>query len=93
MAALDLLGRRWALRILWELGDEPLGVRELRRRCDDASPDVLYRRLRELQDAGLLAQDTQLRYGCTPLGASLAEAIAPLDRWANTWARKTAPIR
>lgn len=89
MAALDLLGRRWALRIMWELGDETLGVRELRRRCDDASPDVLYRRLRELQDAQLVEQDGELRYRTTKLGASLGTAIAPLDRWATAWARKT----
>ena len=45
MAALDLLGRRWALRVLWELRDGPLGARALRERCDDMSPSVLYERL------------------------------------------------
>jgi len=45
MAALDLLGRRWALRILWELTDGPRGARELRQRCDAMSPSVLYQRL------------------------------------------------
>ena len=34
MAALDLLGRRWALRVLWELRGGPLSFRELRARCD-----------------------------------------------------------
>ncbi len=48
MAALDLLGRRWALRILWELTDGPRGARELRQRCDAMSPSVLYQRLAEL---------------------------------------------
>ncbi|MFF6956235.1 winged helix-turn-helix transcriptional regulator [Streptomyces sp. NPDC008317] len=86
MAALDLLGRRWALRILWELRDGPVGARDLRERCDAMSPSVLYQRLRELAAAGLLAQGDQGRYGLTPLGAGLAEAIAPLDRWSRTWA-------
>ena len=52
MAALDLLGRRWSLRMLWELRDGPLGARSLRERCDGMSPSVLYDRLGELTDLG-----------------------------------------
>jgi len=89
MAALDLLGRRWALRILWELGDGPLGARELRDRCDAMSPSVLYQRLAELTDARLVQQDADSRYRLTPVGASLSSAIKPLDRWAETWAAQT----
>jgi DNA-binding HxlR family transcriptional regulator len=87
MAALDLLGRRWTLRVLWELRDGPLGARELRRRCDDMSPSVLYARLTELKTAGLVAHDAGDDYVLTPLGASLHTAIAPLDQWAKQWAR------
>ena len=47
MALLDLLGRRWALRILWELRDETLTFRELRGACDTMSPTVLNQRLAE----------------------------------------------
>ena len=90
MAALDLLGRRWALRILWELADGPLGARELRQRCDTMSPSVLYQRLAELAEAQLISQDADSRYRLTPVGQELAAAIAPLDQWANTWARLTA---
>ena len=53
MAALDLLGRRWALRVLWELRDGAVGARALLDRCDGLSSSVLYTRLRELEDAGL----------------------------------------
>jgi len=90
MAALDLLGRRWALRILWELTDGPRGARELRQRCDAMSPSVLYQRLAELTEAQLITQDASNRYQLTPLGQALATAIAPLDQWARTWARQTA---
>ena len=86
MAALDLLGRRWTLRVLWELRLGPLGPRELRARCDSMSPSVLYQRLRELTEAGLVAKDEADRYALTPLGASLGEAIAPLERWSRDWA-------
>jgi DNA-binding HxlR family transcriptional regulator len=89
MAALDLLGRRWALRILWELREGPVGARNLRERCDAMSSSVLYQRLRELSDAGLLQRDAGDQYYLTSIGSSLAAAIAPLDEWANTWAAST----
>ena len=90
MAALDLLGRRWALRILWELTDGPRGARDLRQRCDAMSPSVLYQRLAELTEAQLISQDAGHRYRLTPMGQALGAAIAPLDQWAKAWARETA---
>jgi DNA-binding HxlR family transcriptional regulator len=88
MAALDLLGRRWALRILWELRDGPLGARALRGRCDDMSSSVLYERLDDLLHAGLIAQDDQLDYGLTPIGRELGKALEPLMQWSDRWARR-----
>jgi DNA-binding HxlR family transcriptional regulator len=87
MAVLDLLGRRWALRILWELRQRPLGARALRERCDAMSSSVLYERLSELTAAGLVSQDADSSYRMTELGASLAEALAPLEAWADRWAQ------
>lgn len=87
MAALDLLGRRWSLRILWELAGGPLGARALRARCDDMSTSVLYARLAELVEAGLVRTNADGAYELTPLGADLGQAIAPLDAWAQRWAR------
>ena len=87
MAALDLLGRRWALRILWELRHGPLGARALQARCDGMSSSVLYERLRELTEARLVRQDGTDAYLLTDLGASLGAALEPLDAWATKWAR------
>jgi len=86
MAALDLLGRRWALRILWELRDGPVGARALRERCDGMSPSVLYDRLSELTDAGLLSKNDGQRYELSEIGRALSAAIRPLDGWARRWA-------
>jgi DNA-binding HxlR family transcriptional regulator len=85
MAAMDLLGRRWALRILWELRHEPLGARALRSRCDQMSSSVLYERLGELTDAGLVSRDETGAYLLTGLGASLGSALEPLNAWAGRW--------
>jgi DNA-binding HxlR family transcriptional regulator len=87
MAAMDLLGKRWTLRVLWELGRGPLGARSLQAKCDDMSSSVLYERLRELGEAGLIAQDVNEAYELTELGASLQSALAPLDSWAKRWAK------
>ena len=89
MAALDLLGRRWALRVLWELRDGPVGARDLRERCDGMSSSVLYQRLRELSAASLIDRSVDDRYTLTATGQSLSAAIAPLDIWAGAWAATT----
>jgi DNA-binding HxlR family transcriptional regulator len=87
MAALDLLGRRWTLRILWELRHGSLGARKLRARCDNMSSSVLYGRLTELRAAGLISQEEGGDYALTAQGAQLGDAIAPLQAWAEHWSR------
>jgi DNA-binding HxlR family transcriptional regulator len=85
MAALDLLGRRWALRVLWELRTGPLGFRALQAACDAMSSSVLRDRVAELAEAGLVGRDGDL-YALTPLGAELGRALGPLDAWSRRWA-------
>ena len=87
MALLDLLGRRWSLRILWELRDEPLTSRALRTACDEASPTVLQARLTELREAGFVELGDGGGYGLTPLGRDLCETFMPLHRLAERWKR------
>ncbi|MEC9344664.1 MAG: helix-turn-helix domain-containing protein [Pseudomonadota bacterium] len=88
MAALDLFGRRWALRIIWELRDGPLTFRSLRDRADDASPTVLNTRLKELRDAGLVAHQAGDGYALTGLGQDAVAALQPLCDWAGLWAAR-----
>jgi DNA-binding HxlR family transcriptional regulator len=86
MAVLDLLGRRWALRILWELRNEPAATfRELQARCGGVSSSVLNQRLHELREAGILSARDPAGYELTKLGRSLLYALAPLDDWATRW--------
>jgi len=88
MAALDLLGRRWTLRLLWELRDDPLGPRAILARCDGLSSSVLYRRLADLEQAGLAVREAGGTYALTDLGCELGEAMTPLSRWSEKWARR-----
>lgn len=91
MAVLDLLGRRWTLRVLWELRDgTPLTFRELQSSGGDISSSVLNERLRELREAGIVDNTGEGGYRLTKDGAELLEALAPLDAWAERWARRTA---
>lgn len=89
MAAMDLFGRRWALRILWELRAGPLGARALLARCAGLSSSVLYQRLRELTSSGIIAPSAD-GYELTRLGTALGDALRPLDEWAITWAQAQA---
>lgn len=87
MAALDLLGRRWALQVLWELRDGPRGFRELQDLCGGMSSSVLRDRLAELVEAGLVAKNADDQNELTALGRELGTAIEPLAAWARRWAR------
>jgi DNA-binding HxlR family transcriptional regulator len=90
MAALDLLGHRWLLRVVWELRADPVGFRALAAQCGGVSTAVLRDRLTELTAAGIVDQDNERRYKLTGLGHELIDALAPLDDWSTRWARKTA---
>jgi DNA-binding HxlR family transcriptional regulator len=86
MAALDLLGRRWALRVIWELREGPLQFRALQERCAGMSSSVLNQRLRELRTAGIVELG-EGAYQLTAEGRGLRDAFAPLDAWAKRWGR------
>jgi DNA-binding HxlR family transcriptional regulator len=87
MAALDLLGHRWLLRVLWELRDGEVGFRELAVRCDSVSTAVLRDRLVELLNSGLVTQNDERQYFLTKLGYELIKALGPIDAWAKRWAK------
>jgi len=90
MALLDLLGRRWSLRIVWELREQALTSRALRTACDEASPTVLQARLSELRQAGFVELVPGGGYRLTALGRDLLENFLPLHRFAERWSKLTA---
>ena len=90
MALLDLLGRRWSLRILWELREQTLTSRALRAVCDEISPTVLQARLSELREAGFVELIPASGYCLTEMGRDLQETFLPLHRFAERWAKRGA---
>ncbi len=89
MALLETLGRRWTLRILWELRDGPLTSRALRAAAGDLSPTVLQARVNELRAARILTLGPG-GYALTPLGTEFLDAFGPLYRFADRWAEAMA---
>ncbi len=89
MLLLDLLGRRWVLRILWELRGDALNFRGLQAACGGLSPSVLNQRLRELREARLVEIANE-GYCLTPRGRELFQLFGPLNSWAERWARQIA---
>lgn len=85
MVALDVLGRRGALRILWELRTEPLTFRALQA-ASEMNPSSLNKRLKELRELDIVGH-SGAGYHLTEHGASLVSALNPLQDWAKQWAR------
>jgi DNA-binding HxlR family transcriptional regulator len=85
MALLDLLGRRMALRVLWELSraDASLTFRALQTAAK-TNPNVLNSRLKELRSAGLVDHEAG-GYRLSEMGTSLTPLLLQLDSWANAW--------
>ena len=88
MALLDLLGRRWTLRIVWELREEPKRFRELQDLIG-ASPTIVNTRLAELREAKLVELDEAVGYRLTALGNELLRLFLPLHVWSEKWANAT----
>jgi DNA-binding HxlR family transcriptional regulator len=92
MVLFDLLGRRWAMGILWNLASANRTFRDLQTRCGSASPTVLNTRLKELRMAGLVEKAPD-GYALTADGRALFEVLAPLGDWAMEWAPRMARAR
>lgn len=87
MVLFDLLGRRWAMGILWTLAKANRTFRDLQSHCGSASPTVLNTRLKELRAAGLVVKASD-GYALTDEGRSLFAVLEPLGDWAMEWAPK-----
>lgn len=90
MALFDLLGRRWAMGILWQLSRGPATFRGLQAACESISPAILNSRLKDLREARLVVHEGE-GYQLTPLGQELYGLLEPFGDWSFSWARVIAP--
>jgi len=86
MAIFDLLGRRWAMGVVWQLSDGPHSFSELQSRCDSISPTILSTRIKDLAEAKILER-TLDGYQLTRTGKELFVILEPFKDWALKWAK------
>lgn len=87
MALFDLMGRRWAMGIVWNMDNEPITFRLLQSRCEFISPSILNSRIKDLREAGIIER-TLDGYILTKRGQDLKELLKPLGSWSKEWAEE-----
>ncbi len=85
----DLLSKKWVMRIIWELRDGAMTFRELQEACESVSPTTLNQRLKLLRTALLVQNEKDQGYHLTDLGYDLLVVYRPLGAWAERWQEQT----
>jgi DNA-binding HxlR family transcriptional regulator len=92
-AAIELIGKRWTGAIVCVLAERPRRFGELAKAVPGLSDRLLSRRLRELEEEGLVERDVEpgtpvrVTYSLTAAGAELGPAIDEIRVWARRWKR------
>lgn len=90
-AAIELIGRRWSGAILWALGESPHYFAEITAAVPGLSDRLLSRRLRELEEVGLVERSVEegtparVSYTLTEKGRALVPVMGDLREWARAW--------
>ena len=85
---INRIGDKWTLLVLTALSEETFRFSQLRNRVQGITQKMLTQTLRGLERDGLVQRTVfpvippHVEYRLTPLGAGLAERIAPLRNWA-----------
>ena len=88
-AAMDVVGGKWKVLILWALDEAPRRFGELRRMLPGITEKVLASHLRELEGNGIVLRTDfaevppRVEYSLTELGRSLNRALEPLGTWGH----------
>jgi DNA-binding HxlR family transcriptional regulator len=86
-AAIDVVGGKWKVLILWELGLGTKRFSELRRALDGVSEKMLIQHLRELERDEVVHREVhqvvppKVEYSLTGYGVALNAALGPLGAW------------
>lgn len=87
--AIDAVGGKWKLHLMWVLADGPVRFGEIRRKLDGVSEKVLSENLRQMEASGIVHRELypeippRVEYSLTALGEDLSAALEPLERWGD----------
>jgi DNA-binding HxlR family transcriptional regulator len=87
--ALDVIGGKWKIVIVWWLGQGELRFNELRRRLAGITQKMLTQQLRQMEADGLVRRELfpqvppKVVYSLTPLGHSLRPVLDSLCEWSR----------
>lgn len=87
LAALNVIGGKWRIPILWKLADTPLRYNELKRQLAGITNIMLTRSLKELEEYGLIYRQQlsdippHVEYSLTPQGEKLIPAMQIIKEW------------
>lgn len=93
--ALELVGGKWKLVILYNLFEDTKRFGELKRMMPHITQRMLTRQLRELEEDGLVHREVypqvppKVEYSLTEIGKSLKPIVRQIDAWGE-WYRQQA---
>lgn len=92
--ALDMIGQKWKIPILWHLADEgTLRYNELKRGIYGITNIMLTKSLQELEERGLVHREEystippKVEYSLTERGQTLIPLLKDFDRWGKEQVR------
>lgn len=88
-AAVDVIGGKWKVLILWALQDDTRRFGELKKLVPGITEKMLIQQLRELEADDIVHREVyrevppKVEYSLTEMGASLNAALEPLGAWGS----------
>ncbi|MFI5778227.1 winged helix-turn-helix transcriptional regulator [Nocardia sp. NPDC051570] len=85
--AIDVVGGKWKLHLMWVLGDGPQRFGQIRALLTGVSEKVLTENLRRMEASGVVRREVypevppRVEYSLTPIGEELGRALRPLEQW------------
>jgi DNA-binding HxlR family transcriptional regulator len=89
-AALEVIGGKWKVLILWHLHPQCQRFGALKRLVPGISEKMLIQQLREMEADGIVHREVypeippKVEYSLTEFGVSLQDALTPLCEWGST---------
>ena len=90
--AMDIVGGKWKMVILWQIRNGALRFSELKRKLDGVTQKMLTQQLRELEESGLINRTMypvvppKVEYSLTGEGEKLIPALDALCQWSTAYA-------